>query len=68
MLSVSFGMTLKWWDARTGQCLETIPLLWIPYEIKWFPKAADKPGCFATANWNGTVSLFDLNKVTMEKK
>ena len=62
VLSASSDMTLKWWDTQTGQCLETIPLPWIPSEIKWFPKEAGKPGWFATANWNGTVSFFDSKR------
>ncbi len=67
VLSCSYDMTLKYWDAQTGECLATIPLPWIPFEIKWFPKEANKPGCFATANWNGTVSLFDLSRFLKNK-
>jgi hypothetical protein len=44
---------------ETGECLKSIPLLWIPREIKAMP---GKPGFFATANANGTVALFDLSE------
>jgi hypothetical protein len=51
---------LKLWDAATGRCIKTIPLLWIPLDIKDMP---GKPGIFATANANGTVTLFDFREV-----
>jgi WD40 repeat protein len=47
VLSGSWDFTLKLWDVATGRCIKTIPLLWIPYEIKTMP---GKPGIFATAN------------------
>ncbi len=60
VLSVSDDSTIKLWDIQTGQCIKTIPLLWIPHDIKAFP---GKPGVFATANGNGTVTLFDFREV-----
>ncbi|UCH93264.1 MAG: hypothetical protein JSV88_23705 [Candidatus Aminicenantes bacterium] len=60
ILSGSDEHTLKLWDMETGQCLKTIPLLWMPREIK---PAPHQPGLFATANANGTVTLFDFTQI-----
>ncbi|NIM16806.1 MAG: hypothetical protein GTO45_32870, partial [Candidatus Aminicenantes bacterium] len=60
ILSGSLDYTLKLWDTRTGACLKTIPLLWVPLEIKAHPS---KPGIFATANANGTVTFFDFGEI-----
>jgi hypothetical protein len=35
-------------------------LLWIPVEIKENPC---QPGCFATANLNGTITFFDFREI-----
>jgi WD40 repeat protein len=59
LLSGYYEHTLKIWDIRTRKCLKTINLLWIPREIKEHPL---RPGIFATANGNGTVSLFDFRE------
>ncbi|NIM15629.1 MAG: hypothetical protein GTO45_26920 [Candidatus Aminicenantes bacterium] len=64
ILSGSSDHTLKIWDIETGECIKTIPLLWIPYEIKAHPT---KPGIFATANANGTVTFFDFREVLSKK-
>jgi WD40 repeat protein len=60
LLSGSDDFTLKLWDRETGACLKTIPLLWVPFEIKAHPT---KPGIFATANLNGTVTFFDFSAI-----
>lgn len=60
IISGSIDNTLKLWDLETGQCIKTIPLPWIPMEIK---PAPHKPGLFATANANGTVTLFDFSEI-----
>ncbi len=64
ILSGSSDHTLKIWDIETGACLKTIPLLWIPLEIKAAPT---RPGIFATANANGTVTFFDFREVLSKK-
>ncbi len=63
VLSGSDDYTLKIWDIQTGRCIKTIPLLWMPREIKAMP---GKPGIFATANANGTVTLFDFREIIGE--
>ena len=60
MVSGSDDNTLKLWDLETGQCIKTIPLSWIPMEIK---PAPHQSGLFATANANGTVTLFDFSEI-----
>jgi WD40 repeat protein len=60
ILSGSSDHTLKIWDRETGVCIKTIPLLWIPLEIKADPT---RPGIFATANANGTVTFFDFREI-----
>jgi WD40 repeat protein len=60
LISASEDFTLKLWDVATGKCIKTIPLLWIPLHISAAPH---RPGLFATANSNGTVTLFDLSKI-----
>ncbi len=60
IISGSLDQTIKIWDIQTGQCIKTIPLLWIPLDIKAMP---GKPGVFAAANGNGTVTLFDFREI-----
>ncbi|NIM16245.1 MAG: hypothetical protein GTO45_29980 [Candidatus Aminicenantes bacterium] len=60
VISGSDDYILKLWDIETGQCIKTIELLWIPLEIKAHPT---KPGIFATANANGTVTFFDFREI-----
>jgi WD40 repeat protein len=60
IISGSEDHTLKLWDMETGPCIKTIPLPWIPREIK---PAPHQPGLFATANANGTVTLFDFSEI-----
>lgn len=60
IISSAWDMTLKLWHIETGKCIETIDLPWIPFEIKAFP---GKPGHFATANGNGTVTFFDFGSL-----
>ncbi|RMD57922.1 MAG: hypothetical protein D6828_03220, partial [Nitrospirae bacterium] len=58
-VSASSDNTLKLWDMKSGRCLKTINLLWIPLEVKFYPNDSDK---FAVAGANATVALFDLSK------
>jgi hypothetical protein len=60
IVSGSYDHTLKLWDRETGACIKTIPLLWIPLEIKAHPT---NPGIFATASANGTVTFFDFREI-----
>jgi WD40 repeat protein/class 3 adenylate cyclase len=60
IISGSSDKTLKIWDVEIGRCIKTIPLLWIPRDIKAMP---GKPGVFAAANANGTITLFDFSKI-----
>ncbi|NIM16736.1 MAG: hypothetical protein GTO45_32505, partial [Candidatus Aminicenantes bacterium] len=60
LLSGSSDKTVKLWDRETGARLKTIPLLWVPLEIKAHPT---RPGIFATANRNGTVTFFDFSEI-----
>jgi WD40 repeat protein len=60
LISGSFDNSLKLWDVETSQCIKTIPLLWMPLDIK---AMLGKPEFFATANANGTVTLFDFREV-----
>jgi len=60
IISSAWDMTLKLWHIETGECIKTIDLPWIPFEVKAFP---GKPGYFATANGNGTVTFFDFSSL-----
>jgi WD40 repeat protein len=57
LISGSEDMTLKIWDIDTGECIKTIPLLWIPTDIKFSPSDHNK---FAVAGANSAITLFDL--------
>lgn len=65
IISGSDDHTIKLWEVETGKCVKTIPLLWIPRDIKAMP---GKPGFFATSNSNGTVTFFDFREILSGKK
>jgi WD40 repeat protein/class 3 adenylate cyclase len=60
LISCSEDYTIRIWNLDSGKCIGTIELLWIPFEIKENPC---QPGCFATANLNGTVTFFDFREM-----
>jgi WD40 repeat protein len=60
LVSGAEDFTMKLWDVTSGECLKTLPLLWKPFHLSAYPH---RPGLFATANANGTVTLFDFSKI-----
>jgi signal transduction histidine kinase/WD40 repeat protein/streptogramin lyase/GTPase SAR1 family protein len=60
LISCSEDYTIGIWDLESGECVRSIELLWIPVEIKENPC---QPGCFATANLNGTITFFDFREI-----
>ncbi|UCH94417.1 MAG: hypothetical protein JSV88_29675 [Candidatus Aminicenantes bacterium] len=60
LISVSQDCTLKIWDIPSRQLVISVPLVWPPSDLK---QHTTNKNIFATANANGIVTFFDIQKV-----
>lgn len=59
-ISSSNDYTVKLWEIEGGRCIQSIKLSWNPCHIQELP---GKPGMFATANANGTITFLDFREM-----